>query len=312
MVFFRFLLVGCIVLLASCSFLNGEGNRLSYVFIQKGDYLFLSDDEEIIYYQFNKPDKTLKLSKKLKEISGLTYNSNAQTLLTINDEQGLIFEIDPDKGKILNETRFGLDGDYEGIAREGKYIYVTESNGDIHRFNTLTNKSETILTPLSSVNNVEGLYYDSGKHRLLIACKGKVLEGGASRGQRAVYKFNLKKSKFSESPFILLRREKILDYLDERGGDLKKESLKEYKQRVRYFSPSGIAIHPLNGDIYLLSARGNMLLILNKNKQISQLVFFDKSIVPQPEGICFDQEGNLFIGSEGKSKAGKLFVFKIS
>ena len=35
----------------------------------------------------------------------------------------------------------------------------------------------------------------------------------------------------------------------------------------------------------------------------------DKNLLPQPEGIAFDEAGNLYLSSEGKKKEGLMLKF---
>ena len=65
------------------------------------------------------------------------------------------------------------------------------------------------------------------------------------------------------------------------------------------FSPSGIAIHPMTGEMFVLSTAGRLLVVLSPEGEIVRIERMKKSLQPQPEGICFDSDGSLFIASEG-------------
>ncbi|NJL73804.1 MAG: hypothetical protein HC892_00975 [Saprospiraceae bacterium] len=61
----------------------------------------------------------------------------------------------------------------------------------------------------------------------------------------------------------------------------------------------------------MLSARGNMLIILSQTGDLLHIHKLSKKIHAQPEGICFDANGDLFIANEaGESTEGKLYRFK--
>jgi uncharacterized protein YjiK len=79
-------------------------------------------------------------------------------------------------------------------------------------------------------------------------------------------------------------------------------------KRLKSFSPSGIAIHPATSELYILSAKGS-LLIGYKNQKLNWIHFLDDKIIKQPEGLCFDERYNLFISTEGKGLVAKLFKY---
>ena len=74
------------------------------------------------------------------------------------------------------------------------------------------------------------------------------------------------------------------------------------------FSPSAIAIHPFTGDIYITSSVGKLMVVLNAEGQLLYIEKLKKSIHPQPEGLCFDRQGNMYIANEGKDEA--AFIYK--
>jgi len=84
------------------------------------------------------------------------------------------------------------------------------------------------------------------------------------------------------------------------------------QEKHHYFSPSGIAVHPITGDVYVLSTALKRLVVLDYTTgKIRYAVRLDKKVLPQPEGIAFDSEGNLFLASEGKKGEGMLLRFNL-
>jgi uncharacterized protein YjiK len=75
------------------------------------------------------------------------------------------------------------------------------------------------------------------------------------------------------------------------------------------FRPSGIAVHPKTGQIFILASDGKKLLILSEQGQKEALVSLNPKIYRQPEGICFSPNGDLFISSEGKKGDGYILRF---
>ena len=81
------------------------------------------------------------------------------------------------------------------------------------------------------------------------------------------------------------------------------------KKKHKPFKPSGIAVHPQNGYIFLISSVGKMMVILKPDGQIEDLIPLDRKVMLQPEGICFAPNGDLYISSEGRGKKGYILKF---
>ena len=61
-----------------------------------------------------------------------------------------------------------------------------------------------------------------------------------------------------------------------------------------------MAIHPITGEYYVLEGVRPKLLIIDRDGHLKNAYFLEKAMFPQPEGITFNEEGILFISSEGK------------
>ena len=263
-------------------------------------------------YDLKKPDETFKLSGKLVEISGLSLSPDGQHILAVNDEQGNIFYLDKKDGKIVKTVDFGKSGDYEGVEAVGDRIYVVKNNGDIYRVKDLEKKdpkTKDYNTDLNSSFDVEGLGYDAINNQLLLACKGKAGDGEDMKGKRAVYGFDLEDNKLAKRPIYLIDRNKIGKYFKSDGVSQRLVDFLTPQYASDAFGPSGIAIHPKTSDICIISSVGKLFLILNRSGDIVYMEKLDASIFLQPEGICFDKNGTLYISSEGKSGKGRLFKF---
>ena len=77
------------------------------------------------------------------------------------------------------------------------------------------------------------------------------------------------------------------------------------------FKPSGIAIHPIDGEVYIISSVGKLLIILNRSGKVQNVIELDPKIFRQPEGICFSPKGDMFISNEGQGGKGYILKFKI-
>ena len=69
---------------------------------------------------------------------------------------------------------------------------------------------------------------------------------------------------------------------------------------------------PISGNLYVLASVGKTLVVIDHHNQIMHVELLDPMQFPQPEGICFDPQGNLFISSEGtKIEASFVSRFEI-
>ncbi|MGB3800507.1 MAG: hypothetical protein WA952_11895, partial [Lewinella sp.] len=83
--------------------------------------------------------------------------------------------------------------------------------------------------------------------------------------------------------------------------------------RYNKFSPSGLAIHPLSGNLYLTSSVGKQLGVISPQGKVELLVNLPRKFFPQPEGICFTADGTMYISSEARDgKPGRIYRLPLS
>ncbi len=260
-------------------------------------------------YDFNQPDKIFVLNNQLAEISGLSYSNAESQLLAINDEEGIVFKLDPNNGKIITQNNFAKRGDYEGIAYHEGLTYITKSNGDIYIHSLKTGKTTKIKTSLKDKNNVEGLCFEHSKSQLLIACKGAPHLPKSDTKSKTIVAYNLNKKSIDPSGLIQIDIDSLIAFSMKSSTLKTKFKQNNIKSKLKSFSPSGIAIHPESNDYYILSAKGSILLILNNQKVIKDVILLNTQTLPQPEGITFDNNNNLYISTEGQGFSGKIFKY---
>jgi uncharacterized protein YjiK len=269
-------------------------------------------------YLLAEPNQSWKLPKSLDEISGLSYIDDRR-LACIQDENGIIYIFNLIAGKVDLEISFGNDGDYEGIEVIGNDAWILKSNGTLYKVTDYLKKTALDVikytTALSGKNNAEGLAYDPVNRNLLIACKGYPFpEETKESGYKAIYSFNLETKKLNKEPFFLINLDTIkyyekydfftrlgddvMDYLDPSEGD-------------KTFQPSGIAIQPVTGNIFILGSVGKLLLVLSGKGEMLAMIKLRPEIFPKPEGICFSPDGTLYISNEGAGKAGTISDFGV-
>jgi uncharacterized protein YjiK len=247
-------------------------------------------------YRINEPSERFWLPSELEEISGLMYVKNG-TLGAVQDEKGIIYIYDTKNTAVINRIRFGASGDYEDLTIAQDAVYLVRSDGNLYKTSlTATNPAEIVDTPLSSKNDVEGLAYDAENNRLLLTCKGISGIKKDDSGNRAVFAFDLATNTLQPEPVFLL-------------------PVKEVKQLAgskENFRPSGIAIHPVSGSIYILASVGKVLVVMNKNGSIEAVQPLPARHFKQPEGICFAPNGDLFISNEGRGSMASILRYNFA
>lgn len=295
------------VFFASCATDFSQENAARVLFERSG-YRFP--------YQMEKPQKKWVLPESLVEISGLSHMDDHR-VACVQDEKGIIYIYHLDSALVESEITFGKDGDYEGVEIVGDDAWILKSNGTLYQVKDYRKKQgirvNTYPTALTAKNDPEGLAYDPVGNSLLIACKGSpFLSGNSDPAYKAVYSFDLEKSLLDENPFLLINLDTLKFY---RHFDamtrlaMKTEAFLNPSEGDPAFQPSGIAVHPQSGNIYVLGSVGKLLIVLSRTGGILGMVALHPGLFPQPEGICFSPGGVMYLSNEGRSQEGTILEF---
>ncbi|MBT0608366.1 SdiA-regulated domain-containing protein [Aequorivita echinoideorum] len=286
--------------------LKNNENRIAFIIVASA-LLVVS----LMWFAFENPSinpKLLKenytivqkweMPKELVEISGIAWISENK-IAAVEDEDGIIFIYDLKTSQVERTINFGSAGDYEGIAVMENTAYVLRSDGEIFEINNYLDSNFNVTrhnTIFSGINNMESLTPDIANNRLLIAAKDRDLKDD---GKKSIYAFNIGTKKVSKDPFIRFSMEDAI---------FKKNKEEKKKKSIR---PSDICIHPKNDNIYILEGKNPSLLILDNDGKPLQFEHLSKETFPQPEGIIFSPNGDLFIASEGKNGPGTIQQVKL-
>jgi uncharacterized protein YjiK len=251
-------------------------------------------DLQKVPYTLYEPTKIIKLHHDLEEISGLSFYGD-NSLVSVEDETGKIYMMNAETGVVERKIKFAKSGDYEGVEVIDGFVFVMESNGTLYSF-FLTDRdqvnSKVTKTNFTIKNDLEGL--GQYKDKLLIACKASGAVDEYKPKGKAIYTYD-----YSEiNPFLDIIKSKLEDFLKS----------KDHFKSIKDFDPSAIAQHPVNGDMYILSA-DNVLVVYDRELRLKEIVKLDNKIYKQPEGLCFSPSGRLYISSEGDEERGELFIF---
>jgi uncharacterized protein YjiK len=278
---------------------------LSLSFLRTGDLFLLNETRTEMGKNYETATtaitiiKKWSLPKELTEISGLSYKGEKQ-FACVQDEVGKIFIYNTASASVEKEISFGAAGDYEGLAVVDKTIWVLRADGKLFEVSNLDAAKPTVKeysTHLTTKQDPEGLCYDKKNNRLLIAIKGA--EPG-TEDYKGIYSFDLGSKKMDQQPAFKI------DLLDKVFGN--NGSGKKKKGSI---NPSGIVIHPVNGDMYIIDGRNSQLLITDASGKIKNLYQLSAKDFSQPEGIAFNSAGDLFIANEGTNQPGNILQVRI-
>jgi uncharacterized protein YjiK len=146
--------------------------------------------------------------------------------------------------------------------------------------------------------------WDPTREKMLLACKGEMPRMAKGKKSFAIYAMDLQSRKVLRQPVIIITKQMIEDYV---GTHPNRENLKASMSDD--FAPSAIAVHPLTRQLYVLSARGNMLLVLDSSGDLQHLQALDPITNPQPEGIAFGADGTMYISNESRGSNALLHKF---
>lgn len=265
-----------------------------------------------IGYDLSKPDKTIILPHVLREISGLVV-LDSSSVACIQDEKGIVFLFDLKTEQVTKEIYFNPDGDFEGICKVDQTLYVLKSNGVLFKIVNYETSSFAKKIDLSSVReyNNEGLCYDKDNNRLLIAPKGKSGKDSGFRKNLMIYAYDLASGKQDTEAAYDIKVEELQDLIPEdnivkvkKGKKKKKSPLSE-----KSISPSEIAINPVTGKLFILSAQDHMLFVVDSDSRVEYAEKLDPMILNQPEGLTFFDNGDMLISNESGNKYPTILRF---
>jgi hypothetical protein len=244
-------------------------------------------------YDFSKPWQ-INLPIELDEISGIVYYPKDTSVFAIIDEFGWLYKIHLTGNRQIGKWKFSAQGDYEDLVMIDSIFYALQSNGNIITF-TFGGKN-TVLKHDSQFpdkgNEFEILFYDSVLHKLSLICKDCDSDKKKSLTR---FFFDPVRKTFDDTTM---------------GIDVKKIAIMMGEKNLK-LKPSAAAIHPITGEIYIVSAVNDLLVITDQqgNAKISYKI--DGKLFKQPEGITFTPNGDLLISNEAADRGvANILLFK--
>jgi hypothetical protein len=230
------------------------------------------------------------LKKDLLEISGLV-NIGGTTFASINDEQGELFFVNIANDSIV-KYRFKGKGDYEDLARVDSTYYILESSGDIVEVNPPYTSHTTYKFEGKNME-FESLVYYPDKRKLVMIVKDQKKR---TTGIHA-FSFDLATRQYDTDPFFTISLKQIFSLTTNYDTDCK---------------PSAAAINPINNRLYVVASVGKVMLECDRNGKLYKIYKLNPVYFPQPEGISFATNGDMYISNEGANGKATILKFPYS
>ena len=248
-------------------------------------------------YNLDKPT-IYELPKALKEISGIRfYHKDNSLIYAEQDEKGRIYWLVPGDSQVQYYD-FGKDGDYEDLAFMKEQAVFLRSDGTLFSFGFtpgVNHQAPPATQPLKVWKDLlpkgeyEGMYADTSRSQLYILCKECKAEDHHKKV--SIYRLDNNNQGFVMSRQITLDVGQIETVYNQQRSKKKKEKVN--------FKPSALCFNELTGEWFILSSINKMLVVAGPDMQVRAVYALDKKLYPQPEGICFDADNNLYISNEG-------------
>ncbi len=223
----------------------------------------------------------VKLPLQLDEISGLSYYTKDKSVFAISDEKEFLFKITAYPSLQIKTWKFSGIADFEDIVLLDSTFYILQSNGNMHivNFASGTVSTREIKFLFTGKMEFEAMFYDSTAGKLLIVCKDCEDD---KKKQMSMYSFDPQQNAFTDSVTSL---------------DVS-PLFKKKKEKSFHFKASAAAVHPLTGELYVISAINSLLIIFDKNRLIKSFHTLNTGNFKQPEGMTFTENGTMIISNE--------------
>jgi uncharacterized protein YjiK len=237
------------------------------------------------------------LEKGLEEISGLSFDATTNSVYAICDDKASLYELSVPDGKVIRKLKFYEGKDYEDLAIVGDTCYVLNSTGNILSFNYRNGDVADAVVheiPEGGKNELEILYRDKGTKNLILICKDCQRD---TKKEVSTFIYNTATGHYADGPFSL----------DAKGLIEKSEVEK------KRFKPSAAAVHPITGELYIISSINQLLVVTSLQGVVKQTYTLDPGLFKHPEGIAFTPSGDMIISNEhGDKGSATLLYYKYS
>ncbi len=234
-------------------------------------------------YNLIQSDK-YELPHRLNEVSGIAFNKgNPDTIYTEQDEDAKLFHFKlGDKNELT--TKFGKHGDYEDIT--------------VCRNNVILLRSDGILVTIP-LNDTHQEVTDNAKEWLDLLPKGEYESLGSidTSGELFVFCKHCKEKNQAKGFVFKISNDGTITPNGNFDIDIGQIEAHLDNKDID-FRPSGLALNPCTKEWFIISSVNKLLVVADFNWKVKDVFPLNPSVFPQPEGIAFDNECNLYISNE--------------
>ncbi len=252
-------------------------------------------------YDLKKPT-IFKMPQELDEISGITFPSDRNDIIyAIQDENGVLYKYDFENG-ISKSFKFAKRGDYEDVAVTDEYLIVLKSDGSLFTLilNDVVGDKEPKAQELKDIlpkGEYEGMFADNAHRQLYVLCK---------------HCSGDKEAKKTSGYILTIATNGEIHQSGQFSINVKDIETVAKVEKI-HFQPSALAKNKATNEWYILSSANNALVVTDSAWAVKAAYPLPKTSFRQPEGMVFDNAGNLYISNEranGTSANILKFIFK--
>ncbi|MBK7561703.1 MAG: SdiA-regulated domain-containing protein [Chitinophagaceae bacterium] len=144
---------------------------------------------------------------------------------------------------------------------------------------------------LSGTNDFEAMYADTARKALIIICKNCKMDAKTAVSAFAFYPDS---TGFVNNPVFTIDAAEV-------------EKLAPHK--TSKLQPSAAGIHPVLKKLFMISSASNLLVIADLDGNVESVFELGKKMFPQPEGLTFKPNGDMYISNEGVNTKSTILRF---
>jgi uncharacterized protein YjiK len=225
---------------------------------------------------------------ELLEVSGIDYLEN-DNIAAINDEKGILYFLNL-RTDSISSVKFGGKGDYEDVVVTDTACFILDSDGDLFELDPKTEEVAEYKLKVKGKVEFESLVWYRKLNKLVLLTK----EQRKKHNAISAYTFNLQTREFDPKPFFHITFKEIFVKLENYNAECK---------------PSAAALSPINNKLYVLASVGKVLLECTPEGVLEKIYKINPTHFPQPEGITFADNGDMYISNEGLEGKGTILKF---